>query len=98
MKSTQKTTQILRVIFMQENLKNSLCLTAGALAVATSLFAGGAQATPSYMAVLPIAGLDANQALRPVDIALASGFTYAGAAWTDCQPPRTSFARSPTPP
>lgn len=55
---------------MQANLKNSLRLTAGALAVATSLFAGGAQAAPSYMAVLPLAGLDANQALRPVSIAL----------------------------
>jgi len=56
---------------MQANVKNSLRLTGGALAVATSLFAGGAQAAPSYMAVLPLAGLDANQALRPVDIALA---------------------------
>lgn len=56
---------------MQENLKHSLRLTAGALAVATSLFAGGSQAAPSYMAVLPLAGLDANQGLRPVDIALA---------------------------
>lgn len=56
---------------MQANLKNSLRLTAGVLAVATSFFAGGAQAAPSYMAVLPLAGLDANQALRPVDIALA---------------------------
>jgi len=45
---------------MQANLKYSLRRTAGALAVAAPLFAGSAQATPSYMAVLPIAGLDAN--------------------------------------
>lgn len=43
---------------MQANLKISLRITAGALAVATSLFAGGVLAAPSYMAVLPVGKAD----------------------------------------
>jgi len=64
---------------MQANLKNSLRLTAGALALATSLFAGGAQASSAYHVVLPLAKTRAAEPAKPIGISDFGDYR----AWAD---------------